>query len=239
MDYWQELTPSQTQRLLVPQEVAENPNNRFFSTEVPYEYWEGAWEFLAVMRHPHKNQVVTIQFCSADFEYLFGENPLTSIGATIIYLNRDSMLGLAYLLRGLAVTLWPLNRENPKDAFKIVTKPNLATYKLPPKVDDYFIVEYEYYLQIDDPLKSSRKGNHYSFAIVSIPHHAITYIKPKFNNRRWRIKFLQFTENDLAQPTFNPVKTYMFNRIDLNKSGLLAVASILEESVSPKEYKFR
>ncbi|MBD2001772.1 MULTISPECIES: hypothetical protein [Cyanophyceae] len=225
MTVWHKLSAEEAHiRYKVPLDIAMVEENDFFDkvlqpwNEVAYD---GPWSLLVFLRNQEYPNVITFQICHIEPEALEFEafNPLTD-EANFLYLGKQQLVALVDLLLKYVDTIQPRHPSRP-NMFKQLGYSNLVELRF--QGEWFSDSRQEFYYQVDDPLAHKEKDS-----VVTILTFSTGRSQPASH---LFFSITQFPLQSLQDPSFNP-RDKSLARINLNKSGLEELASLLQAQIS-------
>ena len=225
MAVWHKLSPKEAHiRYKVPLDIAMAEGNDFFDKVLqPYNEpaYDGPWSLLVFLRNQEYPNVVTFQICHIEPEALEFEafNPLTD-EANFLYLSKQELVALVYLLWKYVDTIQPRHPSRP-NMFKQLGYSQLVELRF--QGECFSDSRQGFYSQVYDPLDDKEKDS-----IVTILTFSTGRSQPASH---LFFSIAQFPLQSLQDPSFNPGEKSLA-RINLNKSGLEELASLLQAQTS-------
>jgi len=232
MNIWFKLSPEQAQDYQVPDTVAQEPANSFYST-TPLKnlYHDGPWLLLSFQAVHDLPAVVTFQPCAVEFSFIneFDSfNPLAAAEGGKLLLNREEVDGLTELLDSYAVQM-PNGTFRTFDTFEKIDQSQWENFHI--YANPTLAARQQVFLQVHDPAADARKESLVSLIVITTP--PVGTISRGFRrqtNLQYTIAFRQFSLSQLSDPLFSPLEEAV-SRIELDRYGLIELAMLLQKVV--------
>lgn len=228
MNIWVRLSPDQTHDFQVPWDIANQPQNQFYSTATLNNlYFDGPWLLLSIRPVSEMAHVVSFQPCIVEFHYINefdAYNPLHHACGQSLSLSRRERLGLAELLGEYGAQMMTAE-QRPFAPFTPLHVDQWSAFHLPTSGQWH---KRTVYIQTTDPI-----GDQRPFPMTTL----LVVTKAAATNGRFaatsalqtHLQLCQFPTHALQQPQYNPLTTAQ-GKVELDAAGMRALSQIIAQS---------